>query len=208
MLVAFLQLCFLPGSVLLQYLSNPSYISSSFGSNVRSTVTGIVYNNEMDDFSTPGQVNAYGVEPSPSNFIRPGKRPMSSMSPVIVTNSTSGDVLFIAGASGGTRITTGTALVRLLGFLIHAHDGMPETKPSLTNQPISEDISYPTIPYHTTLHHTTPHHTIAYQTIPNHTIPYHTIPYHTIPYHTIPYHTIPYHIPYHTIPHHTTPQLK
>ena len=85
---------------------------------MRSTVTGIMYNNEMDDFSTPGSVNFYGVEPSPSNFIKPEKRPMSSMSPVIVTNRTTGDVLFIAGASGGTRITTGTALVRMLGCLI------------------------------------------------------------------------------------------
>ena len=65
----------------------------------------------MDDFSTPDLINAYGVEPSPSNFIEPGKRPMSSMSPVIFTNQTSGDVVFIAGASGGTRITTGTSLV-------------------------------------------------------------------------------------------------
>ena len=83
----------------------------SFGCKIRSTVTGIIYNNQMDDFSTPGVTNFYGVEPSPSNFIRPGKRPMSSMSPVIFTNQTSGEVVFVAGASGGTRITTGTLLV-------------------------------------------------------------------------------------------------
>ena len=87
------------------------YFFHSFGSRIRSTVTGIIYNNQMDDFSTPGLINAYGVEPSPSNFIEPGKRPMSSMSPVIFTDPTSGDVEFIAGASGGTRITTGTSLV-------------------------------------------------------------------------------------------------
>ncbi|XP_048589503.1 glutathione hydrolase 1 proenzyme isoform X2 [Nematostella vectensis] len=80
-----------------------------FGAKYRSPATGIIYNNQMDDFSTPGQPNGFGVAPSPSNYIRPGKRPMSSISPVIFTKN--GTVYLIAGASGGTRITTATALV-------------------------------------------------------------------------------------------------
>ena len=82
-----------------------------FGAKVRGNRTGIMYNNEMDDFSTPGVVNVYGVSASPANFIKPGKRPMSSMCPSVVVNP-SGDVVLVIGGSGGTRITTGTFLVR------------------------------------------------------------------------------------------------
>ena len=42
------------------------------GAKVRGRRTGILFNNEMDDFSTPGHTNAYGLPPSPNNFIVPG----------------------------------------------------------------------------------------------------------------------------------------
>ena len=54
------------------------------------TANGIVMNNEMDDFSTPGFKNAFGYDPSPENFIYPGKRPMSSSSPSIIFNHKNG----------------------------------------------------------------------------------------------------------------------
>lgn len=66
----------------------------------------------MDDFSTPGVVNIFGVPASPANYIAPGKRPLSSMSPTIVVDQ-NGDVRLIAGGAGGTRITTATLQVVL-----------------------------------------------------------------------------------------------
>ncbi|CAB3987492.1 gamma-glutamyltranspeptidase 1-like [Paramuricea clavata] len=87
-----------------------STINTGFGSKIRSPSLGIVYNNEMDDFSTPDLVNAFGVAPSPNNFIKPNKRMMSSMSPSVVVDDL-GNARLILGASGGTRITTGVAQV-------------------------------------------------------------------------------------------------
>lgn len=73
--------------------------SFSLGAMIRSVSTGIILNDEMDDFSTPGLVNAYGLAASPSNFIKPGKRPLSSMTPTVITDK-DGEVRLSLGAAG------------------------------------------------------------------------------------------------------------
>ena len=84
-----------------------STVNTILGSKIIGSETGIIYNNEMGDFSMPGYDSHYGVPPSPANFIAPGKRPLSSMTPVIITDK-QGNLKLALGASGGTRITTAT----------------------------------------------------------------------------------------------------
>lgn len=71
---------------------------------MRRSKTGIILNDEMDDFSIPGEINAYGIPASPANYIVPGKQPMSSMTPSIIVGKDG--VRMIIGSAGGSRITT------------------------------------------------------------------------------------------------------
>lgn len=62
-----------------------STVNYPFGGGVLSPSTGIILNNEMDDFSIPtDHVLPDKLPPAPTNFIKPHKRPLSSMTPIIV----------------------------------------------------------------------------------------------------------------------------
>jgi gamma-glutamyltranspeptidase / glutathione hydrolase len=88
-------------------ISLTTTINLLFGSQLIVPATGIIMNNEMNDFSVPGISNAFGYVPSPANYIRPGKRPLSSISPTIVEHP-NGTLYYIIGAAGGSRIITST----------------------------------------------------------------------------------------------------
>ncbi|MDK2776685.1 MAG: gamma-glutamyltransferase [Pseudomonadota bacterium] len=88
-------------------------INLPFGSAFTAGSTGVLLNNEMDDFSaSPGSPNAYGLTGSHANAIQPGKRPLSSMTPTIVSSS---EQTAILGTPGGSRIIT----MVMLGMLEH-----------------------------------------------------------------------------------------
>ncbi|KAL6776630.1 GGT1 [Auxenochlorella protothecoides x Auxenochlorella symbiontica] len=99
-------------------------INTGFGSKILSPSTGILLNNQMADFSTPGQFNVFGYPPSPSNFIRPGKKPFSSMSPLIVEQD--GKLRVCVGGSGGPRIISAVlqTVLRLVAYGEPAFDAV------------------------------------------------------------------------------------
>ena len=76
-----------------------------FGARVTAAGTGVLLNDEMDDFTSKiGVPNLYGLVQGKANAIAPGKRPLSSMSPTIVTKD--GKPVMVVGTPGGSRIIT------------------------------------------------------------------------------------------------------
>lgn len=63
----------------------------------------------MSDFSIPHARNEFRYPPSPSNYIRPHKRPLSSMSPVIVEHAANRSVYYVLGSAGGAKIISAVA---------------------------------------------------------------------------------------------------
>ena len=86
-------------------ISLTTTVNLLFGSHIMVPETGVILNNEMNDFSTPGSSNAFGYIPSPANYIVPGKRPLSSISPSIVEHK-NGTLYFVVSSAGGSRIIT------------------------------------------------------------------------------------------------------
>ncbi|ELU09505.1 hypothetical protein CAPTEDRAFT_3766 [Capitella teleta] len=118
-----------------------STINYWFGSKVRGNRTGIMFNNEMDDFSSPGTSNVYGFPASPSNYIVPGKMPLSSMSPSLVFNQ-HGDAELLAGASGGSKIISATAQVIMNNLWFKMSPIASADQPRLHHQLVRDIIYY------------------------------------------------------------------
>jgi len=100
-------------------------LNNTFGNSITVPKLGFLLNDEMDDFAAkPGVPNMFGVIGGEANAIEPGKRPLSSMTPTIITKG--GKLFMVTGAPGGSRITTGVMQVILdvLDFHMNPQDAV------------------------------------------------------------------------------------
>jgi gamma-glutamyltranspeptidase/glutathione hydrolase len=100
-------------------------INLNFGAGMIAPGTGVILNNEMDDFAAaPGRPNAFGLIQGEQNAVGPGRRPLSSMSPTVVVRD--GDVQMVVGSPGGSRIITATlqTIVHVVDFGLDAREAV------------------------------------------------------------------------------------
>lgn len=115
-------------------------INTAFGSGFMPPGTGVLLNNEMDDFvAKPGTANTYGLVGSSANAIAPGKRPLSSMTPTFLETP---DVVVILGTPGGSRIIS---MVLLVALELAEGRGIPKEWVALRryhHQYLPDELSY------------------------------------------------------------------
>lgn len=100
-------------------------LNNSYGNGITAPGLGFLLNDEMDDFAAqPGVPNMFGMVGGDANAIEPGKRPLSSMTPTIISKDRK--FVMAVGAPGGSRITTGVTEVILdvLDFHLNAQDAV------------------------------------------------------------------------------------
>ncbi|MCG9889752.1 MAG: gamma-glutamyltransferase [Thermosynechococcaceae cyanobacterium MS004] len=114
-------------------------VNLNFGAGVVAAGTGIVLNNEMDDFAiAPNTPNAFGLVGNQANAIAPGKIPLSSMTPTIVTEN--GKLKLAVGSPGGSTIIT-TVFQILLNSLVYKMDaGKAVSAPRIHNQWLPDQL--------------------------------------------------------------------
>lgn len=112
-----------------------------FGAKVTVPGTGVLLNNEMDDFTVKiGVPNMYGLVQGEANAIAPGKRPLSSMSPTIVSNA-EGKPVMVVGTPGGSRIITAVlhSIINVIDYGMNVQEAVDAPRfhqqwlPDLTN---------------------------------------------------------------------------
>ena len=114
-------------------------INTFFGSGFVAGKTGVILNNEMDDFSMGDNIpNIFGLYGKAVNAIAPGKRPLSSMSPTFIENE---DGILIAGTPGGSRIIS-MLLLAIIDYIdLKNHDPLKiASKPRLHHQYLPDRI--------------------------------------------------------------------
>jgi gamma-glutamyltranspeptidase/glutathione hydrolase len=120
-------------------VSNTYTLNFSYGLGLVAEGTGVVLNNELDDFTAaPGVPNAYGLVGFAANLPAPGKRPLSSMTPTIVLKD--GRVVLVTGSPGGSRIISAVLQV-VVNVLDHGMDIMKAVaQPRVHHQWLPDDV--------------------------------------------------------------------
>ena len=120
-------------------VSNTYTLNYSYGVGLVADGTGVLLNNEMDDFTAaPGASNAYGLVGFEANLPGPGKRPLSSMSPTIVLKD--GKPVLVTGSPGGSRIIS-TVLQVIVGVLDYKMDvAAAVASPRLHHQWLPDEV--------------------------------------------------------------------
>ncbi len=120
-------------------VSNTYTINLNYGSGLVAGGTGVLMNNEMDDFSAkPGVPNAFGLVGGDANAIEAGKRPLSSMTPTMVLKD--GKVWLVTGSPGGARIIT-TVLQVVMNMIDHGMNvAEASTAPRVHHQWLPDEL--------------------------------------------------------------------
>ena len=123
-------------------VSNTYTLNGSYGSAISVRGAGFLLNNEMEDFvSKPGVPNMFGLLGGDANAVEPLKRPLSSMTPVIVFAD--GEPWFATGSPGGSRIIT-MVLLAVLDLLEDERDDLQQIvdRPRLHHQYLPDHVTY------------------------------------------------------------------
>jgi gamma-glutamyltranspeptidase/glutathione hydrolase len=123
-------------------VANTYTLNGDYGSGVVARGTGILLNNEMDDFtSKPGVPNIYGLIQSERNAIAPHKRPLSAMTPTIVLKK-DGTLWFTAGSPGGPRIINAVlqTIVNIIDFEMNLQQAIDA--PRIHHQWLPDELYY------------------------------------------------------------------
>ncbi|ONH97889.1 hypothetical protein PRUPE_7G216500 [Prunus persica] len=121
-------------------VSMTSTVNYPFGGGVLSPSTGILLNNEMDDFSTPTEISPDRLPPAPANFIEPNKRPLSSMTPLIIMKDN--ELAGVIGGSGGMNIIPAVTQVFLNYFVLGMEPLAAVQSPRIYHKLIPNVVSY------------------------------------------------------------------
>ncbi|GAA5801834.1 hypothetical protein HPULCUR_007289 [Helicostylum pulchrum] len=124
-------------------VSLTSTVNLMFGAKFMDPVSGVILNDELDDFSIPGVPNTFGLFPSAYNYIEPFKRPLSSITPTIIEDGYR-QLELVVGGSGGSQILTATLNVILNTYDFRQNIFDAVKAPRIHHQLIPNEVQFET----------------------------------------------------------------